>query len=303
MAGIGNLKPIKLLVYGTNIDANGDAIESIQKIYKMWAEVADNGGSKTQANGRTEMSDTKTFKINFRGYLITGNYKIKYFGQTYAITNIQRVDEKRFNYELTGFNIFESSVVQGGGGGGDSQIFPTKYYADGVVTTATGEFSRFTLTNAVYYQILIDKPFKIKWPNNVVLQYPKANLFTTVYDYDGNNLPSNVDIYFDPTTTFLTFTNNGSTNLVAPNNLPASLLSLTLFGGLESAFTLPPNLTFLQINFNNVTIGAAENFLQQLVANNVSNGTLKIRIQNFETLSLSGNADYQTLISRGWNIS
>jgi len=302
MAGIGNLKPIKLLVYGTNIDANGDAIETIQTTYKMWAEVADNGGGKTQANGRTEMSDTKTFRVNFRGYLITGNYKIKYFGQTYAVTNIERVDERRFNYVLTGFNIFESSVVEGGGGGG-GETFPTKYYVDGVVTTATGEYSRFTLTNALYYQILIDKPFKIKWPNNVVLQYPKANLFTNVYDYNGSGSPSNVDIYFDPTTTFLTFTNNGSTNLVAPNNLPTSLLTLTLFGGLSAAFTLPPNLTFIEMSFNNISLAVAQNFLGQLVTNNVNNGTLKIRRQNNETLSFTGLADYNTLISRGWAIS
>lgn len=302
MAGIGTLKPIKLLVYGTNIDSNGDAVESIQMTYKMWAEVADNGGSRTQSLGRTEMSETKTFRINFRGYLITGNYKIKYFGQTYAITNIERVDEKRFNYVLTGFNVFESSVVQGGGGGND-QTFPTKYYSDGVVTTASGDFTRFTLTFAVYYQILIDKPFKIKWPNDVVLQYPKANLFTNVYDYNGNSAPSNVDIYFDPTTTFLTFTNNGSLSMQVGNNLPSSLLTLTLFGGLDQAFTLPPNLNFIEMSFNNISLEVAENFLGQLVANNVSNGTLKIRRQNFATLSLSGLTDYQTLISRGWSIS
>jgi len=115
---IGNLKPIKLVAYSTNIDPNGDAVESVQTTYKMWAEVTDNGGGRSQSNGRTELSDTKTFKINFRGYLITGNYKVIYFGQTYALTSIERIQEKRFNYLLTGFNIFESTTISDDDGGG-----------------------------------------------------------------------------------------------------------------------------------------------------------------------------------------
>jgi SPP1 family predicted phage head-tail adaptor len=104
---IGNTKPIKLLKYATTIDANGDATETIQTTYKMWAEVTDNGGGRSQGNGRTELSDNKIFKINFRDYNITSEYKIQYFGQTYAISNARRIDEKRFTWEITAFNIFE----------------------------------------------------------------------------------------------------------------------------------------------------------------------------------------------------
>lgn len=111
MAGVGNMKPIKLIRYQSTIDGNGDADESVEIIYKMWAEVADNGGSRSQAEGRTIMSDTKEFKINFRNYLIDGNYKIQYFGQIYAISSIERIDEKRFNYRLIGNNIFVPSVA------------------------------------------------------------------------------------------------------------------------------------------------------------------------------------------------
>lgn len=107
---IGNLKPIKLYQYTEAIDANGDAIEEVANTYKMWAEVTDQGGTRGQALGRTAMSDSKEFRIYFRGYLVTGNYKIVYFGQTYAITNVQRVQEKRFNYILTGFATFEANV-------------------------------------------------------------------------------------------------------------------------------------------------------------------------------------------------
>ena len=103
---IGNLKPIKLLKYTNTIDADGDATDTVAPTYKMWAEVEDGGGSRTQADGRTEMSDTKTFKLPFRGYKITPDYKREYFGQTYSISAVRRIDEKRFNWEITAFTIF-----------------------------------------------------------------------------------------------------------------------------------------------------------------------------------------------------
>jgi head-tail adaptor len=104
---IGNLKPIKLLKYTQTIDANGDATESVATTYKMWAEVEDGGGSRSQGDGRTEMSDTKTFRLPGRGYNITPDYRIEYFGQTYSISGVRRIDEKRFYWEVTALAIFE----------------------------------------------------------------------------------------------------------------------------------------------------------------------------------------------------
>jgi SPP1 family predicted phage head-tail adaptor len=104
---IGTTKPIKLIKYTQTIDSNGDATESVAVTYKMWADIEDGGGSRSQANGRTDMSDTKTFRINFRGYNITPDYKIEYFGQTYSISSVKRINEQRFNWEITAFNIFE----------------------------------------------------------------------------------------------------------------------------------------------------------------------------------------------------
>ena len=103
---IGKLKPIKLLRYTNTIDANGDAAETVQST-KMWAQVDDGGGGRTQENGKTELSDSKTFRIYFRGYNITPDMKIQYFGQTYAINNAKRIDEMRFNWEISAFNMWE----------------------------------------------------------------------------------------------------------------------------------------------------------------------------------------------------
>lgn len=136
---IGNLKPIKLIKYNQSFDVYGDALEAVQTTYKMWAEIEDSGGSKNQELGRTDMTDSKTFKINFRGYLVTGDYKIQYFGQTYAVTNVQRIQEKRFNYLITAFNIFE--VSEGGGQG--TQNFETVTYnqINGVFTFTDGNLN------------------------------------------------------------------------------------------------------------------------------------------------------------------
>lgn len=104
---IGNLKPIKLLKYTNTIDANGDAIDTVAVTYKMWAEISDEGGGRSQSDGRTDMSDTKTFKVPFRGYNITPDYRIEYFGQNYSISSVKRIDEKRFYWEITAFANFD----------------------------------------------------------------------------------------------------------------------------------------------------------------------------------------------------
>lgn len=103
---IGKLKPIKLLRYSNTIDANGDATETVQST-KMWAEVTDGGGGRSQADGKTELSDSKTFKIFFRGYNITPDMKLQYFGQTYAISNAKRINEMRFNWEISATAMWE----------------------------------------------------------------------------------------------------------------------------------------------------------------------------------------------------
>jgi head-tail adaptor len=146
---IGNLKPIKLIQYNQSFDVYGDALEAVQTTYKMWAEIEDSGGSKNQELGRTDMTDSKTFKINFRGYLVTGDYKIQYFGQTYAVTNVQRIQEKRFNYLITAFNIFETSV---GTTGGTTQNFETVTYnqVTGVFTFTDGNLNG----NLLRYSVL-----------------------------------------------------------------------------------------------------------------------------------------------------
>ena len=101
MAGIGEYKAIKLMKYSSTVNGNGDSIESVFS-YRLWAEVTDNGGSRSQVSGRTTLSGAKQFKIRFRpDWVLNGDWKISYFGQVYAISNIERIGEKRFNWLIT----------------------------------------------------------------------------------------------------------------------------------------------------------------------------------------------------------
>ena len=101
MAGIGDYKPIKLLKYTTSMDANGDQSQTVQT-WTLWAEVTDFGGSRSQADGRTSLSDSKEFRIWFReNWTLDGDWKVKYFGQTYSITGLSRINEKRFNWVIS----------------------------------------------------------------------------------------------------------------------------------------------------------------------------------------------------------
>lgn len=297
---IGNLKPIKLIQYATNINNNGDAYDSVQTIYKMWAEVEDTGGGRSQSNGRTEISDTKTFKINFRGYLVTGNYKVVYFGQTYALTSIERVNEKRFNYILTGFNIFESGTTSDNQGGGGN-AYPLLNYNSGTPTTATGEYSRFTC-DAVQYQIISSHPFTIRWPNGDVLLYQRGDLTCTVYDFNVFG-SVNIDIYFTVGVTRFNIIANTGGILAVPNNLPDTIETLSIVGYINNIFDIPTSAKYLQFAFNNISLETADNYMSQLVDNNLTDGTLTIINQVGRYLDVTGLENYETLTDRGWSIT
>lgn len=98
MVGVGGLKRIKLIEYTTSKDGNGDNIETLANSYPIYAEVTDKGGGRSFDNG-VNLSKSKTFRIWFKpSWVLTGNWIIRYFGTDYTITNIERINEKRFNW-------------------------------------------------------------------------------------------------------------------------------------------------------------------------------------------------------------
>jgi len=99
---VGMMKPIKLLKYSVTKDSNGDNIEVLEARYRMWADVEDSGGSRSNERGTIGIGNSKTFLINYRrDWVLNGDWRIKYFGREYRINGIERIDERRFNWRVS----------------------------------------------------------------------------------------------------------------------------------------------------------------------------------------------------------
>ncbi|MBL7739049.1 MAG: phage head closure protein [Chitinophagaceae bacterium] len=80
---------------GRNKEQEGDK-------FGVWAEISNPSGFRSYANGQTVMGNTKNFLIRFKiNKYPDCNWKIRYEGKDWTITNIEKVDEKRFYWRMT----------------------------------------------------------------------------------------------------------------------------------------------------------------------------------------------------------
>ncbi len=99
MAGIAQYKLVKLYQYTNAKSVSGDNVETLALRYRTFAEVTGTGSSRGDNKERTSIGDSKQFKIRWReDWILTGEWKIKYFGKIYNIAGIERISEKRFNW-------------------------------------------------------------------------------------------------------------------------------------------------------------------------------------------------------------
>ena len=83
-------------------DSNGDNKETQVVRAKLYADVTDLGGSRTMEHQQLKLSGLKQFKVWWRpDWKINQNWQLKYFGQMYSISKIERIGEKRFNWLIT----------------------------------------------------------------------------------------------------------------------------------------------------------------------------------------------------------
>jgi len=100
--GIGNRKPVQVEAYKSEQNASGSNIEAVQYRANTWAEVDNPSGFRAYQNGQTQLGSTKSFLIRFRFDRFPDcNWRIKYNNKLWTVTEIQRVDEKKFYYRLT----------------------------------------------------------------------------------------------------------------------------------------------------------------------------------------------------------
>lgn len=95
-------KPIRLEKWTAERDHKGDPQEGVLR-YDMWAEVEDAGGTRGTVNGKTSLSRTKTFRMQFMpNFKPTGKWSIVYDGSRYTISSVLKDDERRFWWVFTG---------------------------------------------------------------------------------------------------------------------------------------------------------------------------------------------------------
>lgn len=91
-------KPIRLEKYVSAKDSSGDFKETVTK-YNLWAEVQFNSGQRSSLNGQTKIKNSYTFKIYWKGFDITGNWRVVYDGKRLTVLSIEKVN--RFFFKLT----------------------------------------------------------------------------------------------------------------------------------------------------------------------------------------------------------
>lgn len=96
-------KQIRVEKWKAPKDAKGDAKEVVEVAYNLWAEPVKTGGSRNDSFGQTKLNNSVRFKIRFRpDWKINSAWKIIYLQQRYTIINIERINEKRFNWIING---------------------------------------------------------------------------------------------------------------------------------------------------------------------------------------------------------
>lgn len=99
---IGTRKPVKLIQIAVTIDADGRNIETTGQSFQTWAEVTGTGGGRDYLNGQTQTSNTREFLIRFNfDYYPNADWKLQYQGNNWTISNLRRVDEKKFYWTFT----------------------------------------------------------------------------------------------------------------------------------------------------------------------------------------------------------
>lgn len=100
--GIGQRKQVQLVQLLVAQDTDGRNKEQEGDKFGVWAEISNPSGFRLYAQGQTQMGNTKNFLIRFRiNKYPDCNWKIRYEGKDWTITNIEKVDEKRFYWQMT----------------------------------------------------------------------------------------------------------------------------------------------------------------------------------------------------------
>jgi head-tail adaptor len=101
MAGIGSYKPIRLEKWAQAKKASGSLGDTVVSDFTVHADIKRTGGGKAYENNQGKMGDVYKVKVRINNMDISALWKMVYRGKRHNVTNIERIDEKNFNYLLT----------------------------------------------------------------------------------------------------------------------------------------------------------------------------------------------------------
>lgn len=100
--GIGNTVMIQLIRQVVEQNGEGRMLESQDEVINIWAEISNPSGFRSYDHNQSSLETSKTFKVRFRfDKLPNVDWKIKYESRYWTIDRIQKVDEKRFYWQIT----------------------------------------------------------------------------------------------------------------------------------------------------------------------------------------------------------
>lgn len=99
--GIGQRKAVKIEAFTASQAATGQWEETKVRT-NTWAEVRDPSGFRAYELGQTKLGQTKTFRIRYDFAKHPNcDWRIVYDGRTWTVSTVQKVQEKKFYYDLT----------------------------------------------------------------------------------------------------------------------------------------------------------------------------------------------------------
>lgn len=312
MAGIGIYKPIKIYQISSSQDSNGDMVENTTLLFTAWAEVENIGGSSSLQNGKTNLQDTKRFKVRFRpDMILTSNWVIQYYGKIYSISNIERINEKRFNYLITAtgtYNtlttintIFPNGTPVGGGGGGTSPA-PVTNWTSSSYAGSTGQFTLSGGTGDALTELAI-----LKYPYDGTGYINAYNESFSVGAFPGNTIDLT---YFTPGQALLRYRRLQPNPPYAPITATSdTVLTITrlsrrpayVYNVLDNTYIDPIFFPLIPINVNGVELTQANNineFISIMNADPANAACIFLHSYSFASNRISINVDpiapYQT---------
>lgn len=101
--GIGQQKKIQLVKMQVQTGVTGRRVEGAFQTYNLWAEISNVSGARDYLGNQTQFTNSKRFKVRFKFNLHPNcDWKVIYNGQEYTVTELNRMDEKRFYWQFVG---------------------------------------------------------------------------------------------------------------------------------------------------------------------------------------------------------